>query len=90
MKTIIEYNPDINIGSVDIAKNDIILVFKKEEPVGYVHYDTTERSFRLYVNFNTNFDEAILEDGITQVDESYKHLDKLILDYPDLQFKLID
>lgn len=90
MKTIIEYNPAINVGSDDVLKTDIILVFKKEEPVGYVHFDTNEGVYKLFVNFNTSLDEDFLTEVIIKVNDSYKYLEDLILDYPELQFKIVE
>lgn len=81
MKTIIQFNPDINIESHSVGKLDIVLVFKDEEPIGYVHQD---KGFKLYANFFS--DEVILEEK----DEHYDTLGALILDYPELQFKIVE
>lgn len=81
MKTVIQFNPDVNIESHSVGKLDIVLVFKDEEPIGYVHQD---KGFKLYANFFS--DEVILEER----DETYETLGALILDYPELQFKIVE
>lgn len=90
MKEIIKYNPNTNIGTEQILKTDIILVFKEGTPVGYVHYDFSIHAFKLFINFNSDLEEAFSDDILTKKKDSYKDLGELILDYPNLQFKLID
>lgn len=83
LKEIIQYNPEINISAAEISKNDIVLVFSKGEPVGYVHYEHGQ-GYSLYVNFDVDLEADITLPG------PYDTLDKLILDNPRLSFKLIE
>jgi hypothetical protein len=82
MKTIVQFNPDINIESHSVGKLDIVLVFKDDEPIGYVHQD---KGFKLYANFFS--DTLMLEE---REEEIFETLGSLILSYPELQFKIVE
>lgn len=88
MKNIIQFNPDTNIESHSIQKNDIILVYKDDEPIGYVH--NTDGKYKLYANFfnlenivETNVIEELNSDGFILLEDLIKY-------YPELQFKLVE
>jgi len=81
MKSVVQFNPETNIESHSVGKSDIVLVFKDEEPIGYVHQS---EGFKLYANFFS--DELILEEN----EEIYETLGALILAYPELQFKIVE
>jgi len=88
MKTIIQFNTNTNIESSSVKKEDIVLVFKNSNPIGYVHYDG--EFFNLHINYITesflNQDAFIIE----EIRDHFKTLEDLINYYPELEFKVID
>lgn len=90
MKNIIQYNPNINVGAEEVLMSDIILVFKKEDPVGYVFCDKIRKGFKLYINFDNGLDSDISTENILFSNkEIYDSLGDLINDYPELTFKIV-
>ncbi|MGV8961909.1 MAG: hypothetical protein ACOH2V_00830 [Candidatus Saccharimonadaceae bacterium] len=82
MKQIIEFDPADTIKSSEVSKSDVIIVFKDDEIVGYVHSNGLHQ-FTLYTNY-------IIDDFIEIEREfSFNTLKQLILAYPFLTFKIL-
>lgn len=82
MKQIIEFNPADTIKSSEVNKNDVIIVFKDNVVVGYVHSNELD-SYTLYTNYVDDFLEIERE-------FSFSTLKQMIDAYSFLTFKILD